>query len=248
MGRFVKSAAPPGIALSHFCYRRRKTLVPQGPRKLPKLDVAGSTPVARSRRKPLSDQGVPVASIYDSHPARTALALREKAGRRPRVQREPARGLVDVYAAVIPTSRSAAPSTSTRPSKDSPKEMGGSGETLPECSGSESQESRGDALDDGHEGIVIRFGPHSRRFVVDQVARIRGERPGQLLGLDEPYPLGREELDDGGAVRSTEPIPGAERRVLTRVQLDRRFRLVEQLSDHGLHDRGGRAGLEGEAR
>ena len=36
------------IALSHFCYRRRKTLVPQGPRKLPKLDVAGSTPVARS--------------------------------------------------------------------------------------------------------------------------------------------------------------------------------------------------------
>src|SRR5467141_622842 len=91
--------------------------------------------------------------------------------------------------------------------------MGGSGETLPECSGSESQESRGDALDDGHEGIVIRFGPHGRRFVVDQVARIRGERPGQLLGLDEPYPLGREELDDGGAVRSTEPIPGAERRV-----------------------------------
>ena len=160
----------------------------------------------------------------------------------------PPRGLVDVYAAVIPTSRSAAPSTSTRPSKDSPKEMGGSGETLPECSGSESQESRGDALDDGHEGIVIRFGPHGRRFVVDQVARIRGERPGQLLGLDEPYPLGREELDDGGAVRSTEPIPGAERRVLTRVQLDRRFRLVEQLSDHGLHDRGGRAGLEGEAR
>src|SRR5205809_5554263 len=42
--------------------------------------------------------------------------------------------------------------------RDSPKEMGGSGETLPECSGSESQESRGDALDDGHEGIVIRFG------------------------------------------------------------------------------------------
>src|SRR5947209_17534387 len=37
------------IALSHFCYRRRKTLAPQGPRKLPKLDVAGSTPVARSR-------------------------------------------------------------------------------------------------------------------------------------------------------------------------------------------------------
>jgi len=35
-------------------------------------------------------QGVPVASICDSHPARTALALREKAGRRPRVQREPA--------------------------------------------------------------------------------------------------------------------------------------------------------------
>jgi hypothetical protein len=37
------------IALSRFCYRRRKTLAPQGPRKLPKLDVAGSTPVARSR-------------------------------------------------------------------------------------------------------------------------------------------------------------------------------------------------------
>src|SRR5437762_12914487 len=36
------------IALSHFCYRSRKTLTPQGPRKLPKLDVAGSTPVARS--------------------------------------------------------------------------------------------------------------------------------------------------------------------------------------------------------
>src|SRR5262249_50612679 len=38
------------IALSHFCYRRRKTQAPQGPRKLPKLDVAGSTAVARSRR------------------------------------------------------------------------------------------------------------------------------------------------------------------------------------------------------
>src|SRR5206468_2709996 len=73
-----------------FRWRRRKTLAPQGPRQLPKLDVAGSTPVARSRRKPLCDQGLPVASIYDSHPARTALALREKAGRRPRVQREPA--------------------------------------------------------------------------------------------------------------------------------------------------------------
>src|SRR5262249_3678972 len=36
------------IALSHFCYRRRKTLAPRWPRKLPKLDVAGSTPVARS--------------------------------------------------------------------------------------------------------------------------------------------------------------------------------------------------------
>src|SRR6266516_67952 len=34
------------IALSRFCYRRRKTLAPQGPRQLPKLDVAGSTPVA----------------------------------------------------------------------------------------------------------------------------------------------------------------------------------------------------------
>src|SRR5438477_4197255 len=40
-----------GIALSRFCYRRRKTLAPQGPRKLPKLDVAGSTPVARSLRR-----------------------------------------------------------------------------------------------------------------------------------------------------------------------------------------------------
>src|SRR5439155_862849 len=36
------------IALSYFCYRRRKTHARQGPRKLPKLDVAGSTPVARS--------------------------------------------------------------------------------------------------------------------------------------------------------------------------------------------------------
>src|SRR2546428_14191511 len=98
-------------------------------RQIPKLDVAGSTPVARSRWKPLCDQGVPVASIYDSHPARTALALREKAGRRPRVQREPARGLVDGYAAVIPTSRSGAPATSTRPSQDSPQEIGGSGGT-----------------------------------------------------------------------------------------------------------------------
>src|SRR5207253_1882704 len=39
------------IALSRFCYRRRKTLAPQGARKLPKLDVAGSTPVARSRNR-----------------------------------------------------------------------------------------------------------------------------------------------------------------------------------------------------
>src|SRR5262245_64149501 len=36
------------IALSCSCYRRRKTLALQGPRKLPKLDVAGSTQVARS--------------------------------------------------------------------------------------------------------------------------------------------------------------------------------------------------------
>ena len=40
---------PQDIALSHYCYRRRKTFALQGPRKLPKLDVAGSTPVARSR-------------------------------------------------------------------------------------------------------------------------------------------------------------------------------------------------------
>src|SRR5207247_731443 len=38
-----------GIALSHLCDRRRTALAPQGPRKLAKLDVAGSTPVARSR-------------------------------------------------------------------------------------------------------------------------------------------------------------------------------------------------------
>src|SRR2546428_234339 len=42
-------AGAPVLRLSHFCYRRRKTLAPQGPRKLPKLDVAGSTPVARSQ-------------------------------------------------------------------------------------------------------------------------------------------------------------------------------------------------------
>src|SRR5947199_6552513 len=47
----------PCIALSPFCYRRRKTLAPQGPRQLPKLDVAGSTPVARSRRNPVEDKG-----------------------------------------------------------------------------------------------------------------------------------------------------------------------------------------------
>src|SRR5206468_11458013 len=41
-----------GIALSRFRYRRRKTLAPQGPRKLSKLDVAGSTPVARSWGNP----------------------------------------------------------------------------------------------------------------------------------------------------------------------------------------------------
>src|SRR5262249_11627166 len=42
------TSRPARIALSAFCYRRRKTLTPQGSRKLPKLDVAGSTPVARS--------------------------------------------------------------------------------------------------------------------------------------------------------------------------------------------------------
>jgi len=48
-GEIAKIQADIGrIALSLFCYRRRKTLAPQGPRKLPKLDVAGSTPVARS--------------------------------------------------------------------------------------------------------------------------------------------------------------------------------------------------------
>jgi len=48
-GEIAKIQADIGrIALSRFCYRRRKTLTPQGPRKLPKLDVAGSTPVARS--------------------------------------------------------------------------------------------------------------------------------------------------------------------------------------------------------
>jgi len=48
-GEIAKIQADIGrIALSRFCYRRRKTLAPQGPRKLPKLDVAGSTPVARS--------------------------------------------------------------------------------------------------------------------------------------------------------------------------------------------------------
>ena len=45
---YVREALVGRIALSHFCYRRRKTLTPRGPRKLPKLDVAGSTPVARS--------------------------------------------------------------------------------------------------------------------------------------------------------------------------------------------------------
>ena len=52
------------IALSHFCYRSRKTLTPQGPRKLPKLDVAGSTPVARScefRHRKASLAAMPVA-------------------------------------------------------------------------------------------------------------------------------------------------------------------------------------------
>src|SRR5207244_5309088 len=38
-------AAERRLSLSRFCYRRRKTLAPQGPRTLPKLDVAGSTPV-----------------------------------------------------------------------------------------------------------------------------------------------------------------------------------------------------------
>src|SRR5437899_10142537 len=58
------------IALSYFCHRRRKALAPQGPRKLPKLDVAGSTPVARSLRKPLSRQEVssPDARSFKSTP------------------------------------------------------------------------------------------------------------------------------------------------------------------------------------
>jgi len=47
----------PCIALSRFCYRRRKTLALQGPRKLPKLAVAGSTLVARSRRNPVEEKG-----------------------------------------------------------------------------------------------------------------------------------------------------------------------------------------------
>src|SRR5437773_3510022 len=51
----------PCIALSHFCYRRRKTLAPQGPRKLPKLDVAGSTPVARSLSEVDSYSGSPTS-------------------------------------------------------------------------------------------------------------------------------------------------------------------------------------------
>ena len=49
------------IALSAFCYRRRKTLAPQGPRKLPKLDVAGSTPVARSLSEVDSYSGTPAS-------------------------------------------------------------------------------------------------------------------------------------------------------------------------------------------
>ena len=40
------------LRLSRFWYRRRKALALQGPRRLPKLDVAGSTPVARSRGNP----------------------------------------------------------------------------------------------------------------------------------------------------------------------------------------------------
>jgi len=38
-----------GIALSHFCYRRRKPLVWQGPRKLPKLAVAGAPTESQPR-------------------------------------------------------------------------------------------------------------------------------------------------------------------------------------------------------
>jgi len=45
------------IGLSHFCYRRRKPLALQGPRKLPKLAAAGSTPVARSRENLAFDPG-----------------------------------------------------------------------------------------------------------------------------------------------------------------------------------------------
>ena len=49
------------------------------------------TSPVRPRSPALSEAGgFPVPSIYDSHPARTALAWREKAERRPRVQREPA--------------------------------------------------------------------------------------------------------------------------------------------------------------
>ena len=47
----ISRAARPYCVIP-FCYRRRKTLVPQGPRKLPKLDLAGSTPVARSSSGP----------------------------------------------------------------------------------------------------------------------------------------------------------------------------------------------------
>src|SRR5439155_9908514 len=41
----VSMRSPPNA----IAYRRRKLLAPRGPRKLPKLDVAGSTPVAHSR-------------------------------------------------------------------------------------------------------------------------------------------------------------------------------------------------------
>jgi hypothetical protein len=40
-----------------------KNLTPQGPRKLPKLDVAGSTPVARSLRPPWFLPGVPRKAV-----------------------------------------------------------------------------------------------------------------------------------------------------------------------------------------
>src|SRR5439155_12562985 len=64
---FWRPAGRRHIALSHFCYRRRKTLAPQGPRKLPKLDVAGSTPVARSRENAEFSRRSVVGRVGASH-------------------------------------------------------------------------------------------------------------------------------------------------------------------------------------